>query len=318
MAQLQAKTSQKLSNKEAQQLMKWASIASVCVAATVIIMKFIAWTLTDSLSILSSLVDSILDMVISLISLVTIHYALQPADQEHRFGHGRAEDMAAILQSTFIAGSGLFIGIQAIQRFITPYPIESTTWGINIMLLSTIITLCLILFQRYVVSKTQSTLIKTDSIHYLTDLGVNLIIILSLLTLQHTNWHWIDPIVALSIALYIFKSAWNVGKTAFDKLMDREFNETERDQIKTAILSHPNVKGFHDLRTRQSGINPFIQLHLELDGTMTLQEAHTISEQVENNILKDFPNAEIIIHQDPEEDKEIPLIKEGVKSLHKK
>ncbi|MCD6035448.1 MAG: Cation efflux protein [Rickettsiales bacterium] len=283
-------------------LTRASSYASVGVALSIIIIKLIAWTLTDSLSLLSSLVDSALDVSVSLLNLFAIGYALMPPDEDHRFGHGKAEDIAALLQGAFIAGSGLFITVEALQRIFNPRPIESGEIGIIVMLISTALTIGLVLFQRFVVRQTGSTLVKADSLHYTTDIAANIVVIVSFVVLMFTDWYWVDSFLALVIAAYILNGARLVAKGAFDRLMDKEFTDEERQKIKDLILSHPDVKGMHDLRTRHVGFRPFIQFHLELDGHITLDEAHRIADEVEDAIMQAYPNAGVITHQDPFED----------------
>jgi ferrous-iron efflux pump FieF len=297
----------KTNRKQIQKLMKLASLSSVLVAATIVFIKLFAWVMTDSLSLLSSLVDSVLDIVSSIVNLMAVHYALQPADEEHRFGHGKAEDIAAFAQAAFIAGSGIFIVVEAISRFITPHQIENNSIGVWIMLVSSALTLLLLAFQRYVIKKTNSNVIKADALHYRTDLLVNALVIVSFFAAMVWDVVIVDPILALIIAAYIFKSAWKVGRGAFDNLMDREFSDEDRKKITEAVFACKGARGMHDLRTRYSGITPYIQFHLELDGKMSLVEAHKITDKIEAEVLKHFPNAEILVHQDIEGNEDLPI-----------
>jgi ferrous-iron efflux pump FieF len=297
----------KTNRKQIQKLMKLASLSSVLVAATIVFIKLIAWIMTDSLSLLSSLVDSVLDIASSIVNFMAVRYALQPADEEHRFGHGKAEDIAAFAQAAFIAGSGIFIVVEAISRFITPRQIDNETIGISVMLVSSVLTVVLLAVHYYVIKRTNSNVIKADSLHYRTDLLVNILVIVSFISAMFWDMVIIDPILALIISVYIFKSAWKVGRGAFDNLMDREFSDDDRKKITEAVFACKGVKGMHDLRTRYSGITPFIQLHLELDGKMSLIEAHKITDKIETEILKQFPHAEILVHQDIEGREDLPL-----------
>lgn len=304
-----------LSKEQSGRLMRLATYASVTVAGLIIVAKFFAWIVTDSLSMLSTLVDSMLDILVSIINMAAVHYALKPADEDHRFGHGKAEDIASFAQAAFIAGSAVFITIEAITRLVTPHTIESPRLGIAVMVYSIVLTVALLVFQRYVINRTRSTVISADSMHYKTDLLVNLAVIVALLGSMFWDTLYMDTLIALAIAAYIFKSAWEIGREAFNKLMDKELDEPTRDQIKAIVLEHKEVKGMHDLRTRYSGIQLFIQFHLELDGSVTLYDAHKIAEEVEKDILKAFPNAEVTIHEDPEDTEVISLLKEQVKSI---
>ncbi len=282
-------------------LMRLATYASVSVAAFLIVIKLAAWLVTDSVSVLSSLVDSILDSIASLINLLAVRHALLPADREHRFGHGKAESIAGLGQAAFIAGSAAFLIFESVRRFITPQEISHGTVGIGVMAVSIVLTFLLVRYQMHVVRKTGSTAISADSLHYRGDLLVNAAIIVSLILSTQLAMTWVDPTIAIVIALYILYNAWLVARDALDALMDREFPDNDRQRILDIATAHPQVKGAHDLRTRRSGVQPFIQLHLELDGAMTLHDAHIISDQVEADIIAAFPGAEVIIHQDPED-----------------
>lgn len=299
-------------------LMRNATILSVGIAVTIVIIKLSSWVLTDSLSLLSSLIDSFLDIAASLITFFAVRYSLQPADEDHRFGHGKAEDIAAFAQSAFIAGSGAFIIVEAVARFVYPQPVGNEMLGIWAMIASSLLTVVLLSYQFYVIKKTGSSAIKADSMHYQTDMLVNMVVITSFLILMYTDWLFIDAIFALFIALYIFKGAWKVGKGAFDNLMDKEFSDEDRKLIMDAVLENKEVLGIHDLRTRFSGLRQFIQFHLELKGSMTLEMAHNISDKVEKAVMKEFPNAEVLIHQDPESRVKVALHKGRVVPVHRR
>lgn len=281
-------------------LMKLATTAAVAVAATLIGVKFAAWLLTESVSLLSSLIDSLMDIAASLVNLVAVRHALRPADREHRFGHGKAEPLAGLSQSAFIAGSAVFLMIAATNRLVHPQPVEHGLIGIGVMVFAIVLTVALVQFQRYVIRKTGSTAVTADALHYTTDVLINASVIVALGLSIGLGWHWADPVFAFGIALYILRCSWNIGRSALDILMDHEFADEERNRIRAIILEHAEVRGMHELRTRSSGIQPFIQFHLELDGNLTLSRAHEIADQVEARIQEAFPGAEIIIHQDPE------------------
>ena len=280
-----------------------------------ILVKFAAWIATDSLSLMASLVDSSLDVAASLVNLLAVRYALKPADEDHRFGHGKAEDIAAFAQSAFIAGSAMFIGIEAISRIITPRLVEHTNLGISAMVFSTIMTLALVSFQHYVIKKTNSRVIQADALHYQTDLLVNGAVIVSLLLTEYLDIHLIDPIFGIAIAAYIMKSALKVGIQAFDNLMDKEMPDNIRDDILTAAISCKQVKGVHDLRTRYSGFKAIVQIHIEVDPTLLLNKAHDIAEDVERAIIKILPGAEVLVHLDPATTRDIDISKNHVMSI---
>lgn len=286
-------------------LMRLASYASVLTAFVLIAAKLIAWYLSDSISILASLIDSSLDLLASLVNLLAIRHALQPADKEHRFGHGKAEPLAAVGQSMFIAGSAIMLLFQASGRLVNPQPLTSgIELGVAVMLFSMLATIGLLLLQRFVIKKTKSSAIRADSLHYQSDLLVNFSVIIALLLTQF-GLIWFDPLMAVFIAVYVLFSAWKILRDAIDLLMDHEITDAERQQIMQLVLNHPQVKGMHDLRTRRSGVTVFIQLHLELDPEMSLQQAHEVSDKVSQDIRALFDDVEIIIHQDPLNDKSI-------------
>jgi ferrous-iron efflux pump FieF len=285
--------------------MRLASYASVLTAFVLIAAKLIAWYLSDSISILASLIDSSLDLLASLVNLLAIRHALQPADKEHRFGHGKAEPLAAVGQSMFIAGSAIMLLFQASGRLVNPQPLTSgIELGVAVMLFSMLATIGLLLLQRFVIKKTKSSAIRADSLHYQSDLLVNFSVIIALLLTQF-GLIWFDPLMAVFIAVYVLFSAWKILRDAIDLLMDHEITDAERQQIMQLVLNHPQVKGMHDLRTRRSGVTVFIQLHLELDPEMSLQQAHEVSDKVSQDIRALFDDVEIIIHQDPLNDKSI-------------
>jgi len=280
-------------------LMRWATYASVSTAILLIVVKLIAWFITDSVSILATLLDSSLDVLASIVNLVAVRHALQPADKEHRFGHGKAEALAGMGQAMFIFGSAGFLLLQAIGRILHPQAmIKGLEIGVAVMVFSIIVTLALLSFQQYVIKKTNSTAIKADALHYRTDLLVNASVIVALV-LSFYGWAYFDAIFALGIALFILYSAWEIVQESIDLLMDHELPDEERNKIKEAVLAHDNVYGLHDLRTRRSGTRIFIQLHLELDSTLPLSAAHTIADGVERELEQLYDDAEVIIHEDP-------------------
>jgi ferrous-iron efflux pump FieF len=280
-------------------LMRWATYAAVSVALSLVVIKFGAWIATESLSLLSTLIDSLLDVGASLINLFAVRHALQPADKEHRFGHGKAEPLAGLAQAAFISGSALFILFEAGDRLLHPRDVVNIDAGFGVMAVSIVLTLLLIGFQRYVVKKTGSVAIKADSMHYKMDVLVNLGVIVSLVLVSRFGWLIADPLIAVAIALYIFHGAWEVGSNSLNLLMDKELPDEERKRIQDIALAHPGVLGLHDMRTRSSGLNLFIQFHLDMDGEITLNEAHVIAEAVMYKIEAAFPNAEVLIHEDP-------------------
>tara|TARA_B110000503_G_C7162860_1_gene420495 strand:+ start:1995 stop:2840 length:846 start_codon:yes stop_codon:yes gene_type:complete len=269
------------------------------VALVLIVAKLVAWGLSDSVSLLATLIDSVLDALASVINLVAVRHALTPADKEHRFGHGKAESLAGLSQSMFIAGSAGFLLLEAGRRIISPIEVEAPGIGILVMVFSIVATLILLGFQRHVIRKTNSTAIKADALHYRTDILVNGSVILAL-WLSTKGWAGFDALFACGIAIFILYSAWEIITVSYDHLMDRELPDEQREDIKKLVLQHSSARGLHDLRSRHSGTMTFIQLHLELDDNLSLLEAHKISDEVEMSLLEAFPGSEIIIHIDPQ------------------
>ncbi len=282
-------------------LLKLASVASVITASFLIVVKLAAWYVTGSVSLLASLVDSVMDSFASLINLFAIRYSLQPADEEHRFGHGKAEPLAGLAQAAFIAGSAIFLIFHAVDRLRFAHQLEQVGIGIGVMVLAIVMTLILLAIQRYVIQKTDSTAIRADSLHYVTDLLTNISILLALY-LSTLGWTWADPVFAIGVAIYIFYSAFHIGHDSFQQLMDRELPADILQKIQATAMAHPAVKGTHEMRTRQSGQTKFVQLHLVLDEDITLKHAHAIADKVEAEIKAFLPGAEVIIHQDPSDD----------------
>ena len=264
-----------------------------------IAVKCVAWLVTDSVAMLSTLVDSLLDVLASMINLFAVRHALQPADREHRFGHGKAEALAGLGQSAFIAGSAVFILLAAGQRLLTPHPVGNSALGIAVMVFSIIVTIALVAFQRYVIKRTGSVAISADSLHYVGDVLVNGAVILSFVLAATVGWVWADPLFGAGIAIYILFNAWRIVMVSLDILMDRELPDEDRTRIRGIALAHPEVRDLHDLRTRSAGQQIFIQFHLEMDPTLSLVRAHAIADDVEAELLAAYPDAEVLIHEDP-------------------
>jgi len=280
-------------------LMRRAALASLVVSILLVLLKAIAYLVTDSVAMLSALADSGLDVFTSAINLVAVHQALQPADEEHRFGHGKAEPLAGLAQGAFIAGSATFLVIAAINRFLEPRTVEHGAVAIAVMVFSIAAASALVMFQRLVVARTKSVAISADRIHYFGDVVTNVAVLAAILLATQFHLALADPIVGLGVAAFLAWNAWNVFHQSYDQLMDRELPDGERDRIKAIVMRHADVLNMHDLRTRAAGISTFIQLHIELDPAISLTRAHEVSDVVEADILSSFPNAEVIIHQDP-------------------
>lgn len=288
-----------LNNCTPERLKSVAVKASISTAILLIIIKAVAAYLTGSLAILSSMADSFADAVSSVITFIAVHYSSRPLNDKHRYGYGKLESLSALLQAAFIAGSAGFIAYDGIYRFIHPVSLKTTSAGILIMLISLVLTLALIMFQNYVNRKVHSLAVAADSAHYKVDIISNLGVICSLIIIHFLNWQWFDILVALIIAVYLLKNAWDIAVEALGEITDCEVDEKTKQHILQQVLSQKGVKGCHDFRSRLSGNYFFIELHLELDGNLTLFEAHEITEKTEKKIMQSYPHAQIIIHQDP-------------------
>jgi len=285
--------------EDAARLMRLATNAAVAAAVLMIGLKFYAYLATGSVSLLSTLFDSALDIAASLVNLLAVRHALMPADAEHRFGHGKAEPLAGLMQVAFILGSSLLLLMEVYDHFMRPKPVANPGIGIGIMVLSIVITGGLILLQRHVVKRTGSLAISADSAHYSSDFLVNFSVIAALIISAEFGIWWTDPLFGLLVAIYIAYTAIRIGRQSFDMLMDREMNDTDRARITEIVKRHPQAINLHDLRTRAAGQDVFVQFHLELPDDISLMAAHVISDAVEESLLQEFPGAEIIIHQDP-------------------
>lgn len=294
------KTHSRVDPARAARLLKLATRASVMTAVVLMVVKLGAWWITESVSVMASLIDSMMDGLASILTLAAVRYSLQPADEEHRFGHGKAEPLAGLAQSAFVAGSALFLVLHAVDRLVHPQPVLAPEIGIGVMMFAALATLALLAIQRHVIRVTGSTAIRADSLHYVADLLTYLSIIVALI-LAGMGVRGVDPLIAILIAIFIVYSAWQIGREAINMLMDRELPDDEKAAIVAITRRHPEVLGIHELRTRRSGQLYIIQLHLELPAHMQLVEAHRIADEVEAEIKDLYPAADVLIHQDPVE-----------------
>lgn len=276
-----------------------ATYASVAVSAILIVIKFGAWLATGSVAMLSSLVDSLLDMVASVVNLFAVRQAVEPPDREHRFGHGKAEPIAALGQSAFLAGGAVLLVFEALNRLINPAPINRAILGIAVMVVAILLDGALVLYQRHVVSTTRSLAIGADELHVRSDLVVNAAVLAALAIDGLIDVPILDPLFGGVIGLWIIYGAVRLLRLSLTQLMDREMPDAERARIRAIAEAAPEVAAVHDLKTRVAGPTAFIQLHLEMEGEMRLSRAHRISDEVEAKLREAYPNAEIIIHQDP-------------------
>lgn len=281
-------------------LLRLATNASLGVASILIVSKAVAWWLSGSVSLLAGLTDSMLDGVASFLNLLAVRYALRPADDDHRYGHGKAEALAGMAQALFIGVSAVLIGVQAVERLKNPTPLGDATVGIVVMLLSLGLTVALLMVQARVVRLTGSTAVRADSLHYRSDLLLNASILVALV-LARFGWPQVDAYFGLGIALYILWSALQIARESSAILMDKELPGEVSEQMMTLVCTVPGVQGAHDLRTRVSGNRWFVQVDLELPGTLTLTEAHVLCDAAAAAIRREYPKAEVLVHADPVE-----------------
>lgn len=282
-----------------EQVQKHATTAALVVAVLLVSIKTFGYLATGSISLLSSLVDSASDVVASLITYIGVRTALRPADEGHRYGHGKAEAMAALSTAAFVVGSATFMLIEAIGRMIEQQPVAHSALGIGIMVVSIALTYALIQFQKYVVKRTGSTAIAADSVHYAADFAQNGAVIVALGLTMLTGYTLIDAFFGVAIAGWLIYKVVPVAREAIDMLMDHELPEADRENIKSIAGQHPQVLGVHDMRTRQAGTDIFIELHLEFQPSMQLLHVHAIGMQIEEAVRRNYKGADVVIHFDP-------------------
>jgi ferrous-iron efflux pump FieF len=277
-----------------------AALASVTVACFLLVLKgYAAWA-TGSVAMLGSLADTGLDVIASLVTLFGVRVAAMPADHDHRFGHGKAESLAALVQVGIIGVSAIGIGWRAVDRLVHGEITANAEYGIAVSLVAILVTLFLVAYQRSVVRRTGSVAIRTDNVHYQSDLYLNLSVIAALALDQYVGWSGADPLFGLGIALWLMWGAWKASSQALDQLMDREWPEEKRMRFLAIASSRPEAKGIHDLRTRSSGAHDFAQFHIWIDPQMTVEAAHDIVEAIEGDLELEFPGCEVLIHLDPD------------------
>ncbi len=287
-----------LKNKQ-DNLKKTASLLSLCLALFLTFLKMFAALSTGSLAILSSFADSLSDVFASFVSLIAIKFSLRPPSCTHRYGYFKAESISALIQAAFIAGSGLFVLYRGFERFVRPSSVEHTTLGLLVMALSFVLTWALIVFEQYVVKKTNSVAINADRAHYVSDLLSNFSVVVSLVCVSYFNATWVDTLTAFVVSIYLLYFAFHIAKQAVVLLMDHELPVLIRQDVANIVQSVEGIKGFHDFRSRDLGGHYFFEIHLEMDSDMSLLKAHELSQKVEDKIAEKYPNAQIMTHQDP-------------------
>ncbi len=277
-----------------------AAIASVSMAGFLLILKIWASLQTHSISMLGSLADTALDIIASLVTLYSVRLAARPADQDHRFGHGKSEALAALFQSGLIIFSALAIAVRGVMALGTKSAPQHPEYGIGVSLIAILTTLVLIAYQRSVVKRTGSVAIQADHVHYSSDVLLNASVIVALILDSWLHVRGADPIFGILIAAWLIWHVKDVMQHALDQLMDKEWPIEKRERFLAVALTHPAVKGIHDVRTRTSGARDFVQLHVWVEPDMTIAAAHTVMDEVEMKLMKEFPGTEIIIHPEPE------------------
>ncbi|ODU20327.1 MAG: divalent metal cation transporter FieF [Sphingomonas sp. SCN 67-18] len=277
-----------------------AAIASVSTAALLLSLKAYAAWATGSVAMLGSLADTGLDLIASLMTLYGVRIAAQPADRDHRFGHGKAEALVALFQVALIAVSAMAILVRAVDRLNSGDVTAEAEYGIGVSLISVAVTLVLLAYQRRVIARTGSVAIGADHVHYQSDLLLNGAVIAALALDQYAGFTGADPLFGIIIALWLAWGAWRASAKAIDQLMDKEWPAEKRQRFVAIANRHPELKGIHDLRTRTSGAHDFVQFHVWVDPAMTVAEAHRVMDEVEARLMQEFPGTEVLIHPDPE------------------
>jgi ferrous-iron efflux pump FieF len=288
-------------------LMRAATVIAVISAVSLVAIKGAAYAATNSVAMLASVADSALDVLASGLNYFAVRHSLTPADEGHTFGHGKAESLSALAQAAFVAGSAVLLIAESVTRVGSPVAVERGEVGIAVMIIATVVTIALVTFQKFVARRSGSQAIRADALHYTGDILMNVGVIAAIVCATRFGIGWADPVFGLGIALYLFANVYTIAKSAIGSLMDQELPEADRARVVATAAKHPKVKGVHELRTRASGLNTFIQMHLVLDKSLTLLEAHRIADDVEKAVMAEFPGSDVIIHQDPE----------GVVELHK-
>lgn len=277
-----------------------AAIASVAMALFLTVLKSWAAIETGSVALLGSLADTGFDLLASLLTLFSVRYAAMPADDDHRFGHGKAEALSALVQVMLVTVSALFIGWRAVVRLGSGAPTEHPEMGIGVSLVAIAATLGLLAYQRHVIKKTGSVAIHGDHLHYQGDLLLNIAVIIALALDAVLNVRGADPLFGIAIALWLLWGAWRAASLALDQLLDKEWPLEKRQRFIEVAMRHPELKGIHDMRTRSAGAHDFCQFHVWVDPKMTVLQAHEVMDEIEAELMREFPGVEVLIHPDPE------------------
>jgi ferrous-iron efflux pump FieF len=280
-----------------------SSKITIILVLALVIAKTIALVISGSAAVLSALIDSLGDIGLSIMTLIAVQWSLKPADDNHRYGHGKVEAIAAMIQGMILAGGGIFLVFEAFGRFINPTEIKAHIPTLALMAFSILFSALIAYVQKRGAEDSNSLAVEADSKHYASDVLINGAVFLVVLAdYFDILGAWLDPLCALGVAGLMAKSAYEIIISAVAMLLDQELPAEQRNKIIAKIKSHPSVLGYHDLRTSQSGMKTLISCDIELPPTMTVGEAHTIIRHIESTIQLDFPNSEIMIHVDPQGD----------------
>lgn len=289
----------RLSPDEARRITARVTALSMAVAVTLTVTKALVWWASGSVALLASMADSLLDLTASLTVFFAVRYAAEPADDEHRFGHGKAEGIASILQAILVAVSAALLLREGIEHAFNPVEIQASGWAIGVMVLSIVLTTGLLSAQTHALKQTGSVAVEGDRAHYLSDLGANLAVMIAIAGSVWGGLVWLDAAAAIGVAAWLGWAAWGVAKGAMNQLLDRELPESERERIRTLAQADPRIIDMHQLRTRASGPLVHIQFHVSLDPDMSLRDAHQILVDCERRVMAEYPAADILIHADP-------------------
>lgn len=280
----------------------FSTTASVVVASILVVLKSYAYSQSGSASVLASLTDSVSDLGISIIAFFSLHYALKPADKEHRHGHGNMEGVTALFQAAFMFAAALFLGMEAFSRFLNPADVTLDASAVVVLVISLALSIGLVWIQNYTLQHSRSLIVEADQAHYSSDIAINAATLVVLILVGLGLPRVLDSGFALLVAGYLTFTAMGIGRKALDMLLDREIPDEERENVKSIIRSHKGVLSFHDLRTKQSGILIFMSFDIAVDPDLSLRDAHAIAKDLEAAIMERYPRAEVLIHVDPADD----------------
>ena len=279
-------------------LVVMASLSSIMMALLLVMAKMLVWFFSNSITILASMTDSMMDLVTSVINYIAVRFAIKPPDEDHNYGHAKIEALAGLAQCAFISASAIFLLVSSINRYFNPVQLTNIDLGIYVTVLSLILTLFVVVFQTYVIKKTDSQIIAADRLHCQSDLYSNLAIIVSLLICS-SGYEIADVIFALLITVYIAHGVYGIGVRSLNVLLDKKISNHLINDITSIMLATPGVLGLHEMRTRRVGNYIYIQVHMCIDRNISLEEAHAIASTAQKAVLCKYSQADILIHMDP-------------------